>query len=124
MYTTERSRTVVVAAARYPSVATGSYQVGVMCLVYSTGGRATWSHTPTNPNPAASAARATRTRSATVAVSSHGSRSVWVRVWMGSWMPYSREPAGTMDEVAAWLSGAFVMPGIMPSSTIPPAGVT
>src|SRR5271165_6427569 len=105
MYTTERSRTLVVAAARYPSVATGSYQVGVMCLVYSTSGSATWSHTPMNPNPAASDSRATRTRSATVAVSSHGSTNVLVRVWMGSCMPYMRDPAGTM-EVVAWLSWA------------------
>src|SRR4051794_21649412 len=56
-----------------------------------------WSQTPTKPKPASSHALATVTRSSTVAVSSQSSRSVRVRVWMGSCIPYMTVPSGTID---------------------------
>src|SRR5690349_17264317 len=56
-----------------------------------------WSHTLTNEPPAASTVRATATTSATVPLSSHGSRRDSVRVCTGSCRPQINFPSGTID---------------------------
>lgn len=85
--TSDTSRTVEVCAARNPSVAIVSYQVVRIPDAYWSSGMATWSHTPMNAWPVASACCATATRSATVAKSSHGSQTLRLSIWTGSWMP-------------------------------------